>query len=133
MRNSTFVAALAALCLCAGAAYARDIQDGKLQVKASKDGKYVVDSAKLGKAEFFGYVGDYVETKKITGIVLRDGNNASDEQKHVIAITAQAQKIDAFVEVDGKESPLVDPKPSAVVAPPPMDDTKPAAPDSHEG
>jgi len=128
MRTTLFATAALALCVT-GAAGAREIQDGKLLVKAAKDGKYQVDAAVLGKAELFGYVGDYVADKKITGILLRDGGKASTEQKHIIAITAQAQHIDAFVEVDGKESPLVDPTPpAAAVVPPPMDDVKPVAP-----
>jgi len=120
-----------AFCALAGAffsAQARDIQDGKLLVKPAKDNKYIVDSNKLGKAEFFGVVGDYVETKKITGIMLRDGANATDEQKHIVAITAKTQKIDAFVELDGKEIALVDPLPSAPTTPPPADDVTPVTP-----
>ena len=127
MRTTLVLSAALALCV-AGTAGAREIQDGKLLVKAVKDNKYQVEAAVLGKAELFGYVGDYVADKKITGILLRDGAKASVEQKHVIAITAQAQHIDAFVEVDGKESPLVDPTPAAAAAPPPLDDVKPVAP-----
>ena len=133
MRQIILLSAALALC-AAGSAGAREIQDGKLQVKPYKESQYKTDMAVLGKAEFFGYVGDYVADKKITGIVLHDGAKASTEQKHIIAITAQAQHIDAFVEVDGKESPLVDPTPAAVAAPPPVEDAKPAAPvETHSG
>src|SRR4051794_21260033 len=124
MRNIILAAAVAAFAL-GSAAHARDVQDGKLQVKPSKDGKYIVDAAKLGKAEFFGYVGDYVDNKKITGIMLRDGGNATDEQKHIVALTAKTQKIDAFIEIGGKEQTLIDPVPAAAEAPPPMDDVTP--------
>lgn len=125
----TLIAATATLALAlGGAAQARDVQDGNLQVKPSKDGKYLVESAKLGKAEFFGYVGDYVDSKKITGIMLHDGDKASDEQKHIVAITAKAQKINAFVEIGGKEIALVDPLPSAPATPPPADDVTPVTP-----
>jgi hypothetical protein len=120
-----------AFCALAGAvlsAQARDIQDGKLQVKPAKEGKYIVDNAKLGKAELYGFVADYIETKKITGIVLRDGGNATDDQKHIIAITAKAQNIDAFVEIGGKEIALVDPMPAAPATPPPVDNVTPVTP-----
>lgn len=120
-----------AFCALLGAslgAPARDIQDGKLLVKPAKENKYIVDNSKLGKAEFFGVVGDYVETKKITGITLRDGANATDEQKHIVAITAKTQKIDAFVEIGGKEIALIDPLPSAPATPPPADDVTPVVP-----
>ena len=109
------------------AAIARPVVDGRLQVETTKDGKYVVDSNKLGKAEFFGVVGDFVETKKITGIVLIKSERASDEQKHIIAITATTQHIDAFADQDGKIVPLVDPAPSKVEAAPALDAAAPAA------
>lgn len=126
MRNIILAAAAAALAI-GSAAQARDVQDGKLLVKPAKGGTYIVDNAKLGKAEFFGVVGDYVETKKITGIMLRDGDNATDEQKHIVAITAKTQKIDAFMELGGKEVALVDPLPAAPSTPPPADDVTPVA------
>jgi len=125
MRNMILAAAMVAFAM-GGAAQARDVQDGNLLVKPSKDGKYLVDNAKLGKAEFFGYVGDYVDNKKITGIMLRDGDKASDEQNHTVAITAKTQKIDAFIDIGGKEIALVDPLPAADTAAPKIDDAGPA-------
>ena len=80
---------------------------------------------KLGKAEFFGFVGDFVETKKITGIVLLKGDKATDEQKHVVAITAQTQHIEAFIDLGGKVQPLVDPTPSKPAAPPAVEGQQP--------
>lgn len=122
-------AAAAALCVAATAA-AREIADGKLQVRPTKDGKYKTDAAILGKAEFYGYAGDFAQDKKINGILLKDGAQATDEQKHIVAITAKTLGIDAVIELDGKQQPLVDPVPPAAAAPtpPPMDDTKPVAP-----
>ena len=126
MNKYVLIVAAVALSGFVGATQARDIQDGKLLVKPAKEGKYIVDNAKLGKAELYGFVADYIETKKITGIVLRDGANATEDQKHIIAVTAKAQKIDAFVEIGGKEQPLVDPKPAAAEpSPPPVDDVTP--------
>jgi len=127
MRTIILAAAAAALAI-GGFARARDIQDGKLLVKPAKEGKYVVDNATLGKAEFFGFVGDYVESKKITGLLLRDGDHATDEQKHIVAITAQTQKINAFIEISRKEIALVEPTPSAPATPPPADNVTPVAP-----
>lgn len=113
-----------ALTLIAGTAFARPIVDGKLQVTPLKDNKFQVDAYKFGKVEFFGYVGDIVESKKITGIVLLKGENATDEQKHVISSTARTQKINAFIEIDGKEQPLIDDRP--VAPPPPLEQQAPA-------
>ena len=127
MRRSISVIGICVAAALANVAFARTIVDGRLQVESTKDNKYIVDTTKLGKAELFGYVGDFVDSKKITGIVLIKGERASDEQKHVIAITAAAQHIDAFIDQDGKVQPLVDPTPStAPAAAPPVQGAAPA-------
>jgi len=113
----------------ANVASARAIVDGRLQVEPTKDNKFIVDTAKLGKAEFFGYVGDFVDSKKITGITLIKGEKATDEQKHVVAVTAATQHVEAFIDLDGKIQPLVDPTPSPKpAAPPALDQQAPAPP-----
>jgi hypothetical protein len=102
-------------------AFARDpIRDGKLEVKPAKDDHFEAAEYTLGKAELYGYVSDLKDTKKITGIVLLRGDKATDNQKHLIAITAKAQSLDAFVDQGGKVQPLIDPTPSpeAPTAPP---------------
>jgi hypothetical protein len=104
---------------------ARAIIDGRLQVEPTGDNKYIVDNSKLGKAEFFGFVGDFVDGKKITGILLLKGDKATDEQKHVVAITAQTQHIEAFIDLGGKVQPLVDPIPSKPAAPPAVEGQAP--------
>ena len=127
MRNIIVLAAGATFAL-ASTAFARPVIDGRLQVEPAKDNKYIVDVSRLGKAEFFGYVGDFVDSKKITGIVLIKGEKATDEQKHVVAITASTQHIDAFIDLDGKIQPLVDPTPSPTpAAPPAVEGAAPAA------
>ena len=128
MRRIIMIPAICAVTVFATVAYARPVVDGRLQVEPAKDNKYIIDNSKFGKAEFFGYVGDFVDSKKITGIVLLKGDRASDEQKHVVAITAATQHIDAFIDKDGKIIPLVDPVPSATpAAPPPIEGQSPAA------
>lgn len=107
------------------AAAARAIVDGRLQVEPASDNRYIVDNSKLGKAEFFGFVGDFVDSKKITGIVLLKGEKATDEQKHVVSITAQTQHIEAFIDLGGKVQPLVDPTPSKPAAPPAVEGQAP--------
>ncbi|HZX92756.1 MAG TPA: hypothetical protein VFE67_19120 [Rudaea sp.] len=104
---------------------ARAIVDGRLQVEPAADNRYIVDNSKLGKAEFFGFVGDFVDGKKITGILLLKGDKATDEQKHVVAITAQTQHIEAFIDLGGKVQPLVDPTPSKPAAPPAVEGQAP--------
>jgi hypothetical protein len=118
-----------ALLAISGLALARGtVVDGRLQVEPAADNHYTVEYSRLGKAEFFGYVGDFVDSKKITGILLRKGEKATDEQKHVVAITAAAQHIQAFIEEDGKVMPLVDPIPGKPAAPPAVDQQVPAQP-----
>ena len=104
---------------------ARAIVDGKLQVEPASDNRFIVDNSKLGKAEFFGFVGDFVDGKKITGILLLKGDKATDEQKHVVAITAQTQHIEAFIDLGGKVQPLVDPTPSKPAAAPAVEGQAP--------
>ncbi|HSC12038.1 MAG TPA: hypothetical protein VLC97_13775 [Rhodanobacteraceae bacterium] len=104
---------------------ARAIVDGRLQVEPASDNRYIVDNSKLGKAEFFGFVGDFVDGKKITGILLLKGDKATDEQKHVVAITAQTQHIEAFIDLGGKVQPLVDPTPSKPAAAPAVEGQAP--------
>ena len=127
MRKFIVLASCAAMAF-ASLAFGRAIVDGRLQVEPTGDNKYIVDSSKVGKAEFFGYVGDFVDSKKITGIVLLKGEKASDEQKHVVAITAATQHIEAFIELGGKIQPLTDPMPGKPATPPPVDQQTPAQP-----
>ena len=72
----------------------------------------------LGKAELFGYIGELKDSKQITGIVLRDADRATPEQKHLLVVTAQAQKIDALMDTHGKLEPPADPTPPAAPATP---------------
>ena len=125
MRKFIVLATCAAMAF-ANLAFGRAIVDGRLQVEPAADNKYIVDANKLGKAEFFGYVGDFVDSKKITGIVLIKGEKATDEQKHIVSVTAQTQHIEAFIELGGKIQPLTDPMPGKPATPPPVDQQSPA-------
>ena len=129
MRRSIIVIGICAAAALANVAFARSIVDGRLQVEPTRDNQYIIDANKMGKTAFFGYVGDFVDSKKITGIVLIKGERASDEQKHVVAITAAAQHIDAFIDQDGKVQPLVDPTPATAPAAAPA--AEGAAPATH--
>lgn len=106
----SLIAALAASLLVASAACARDaIDDGHLLVKPAKNNTFSTGEFVMGKAELYGYLGDLKDSRKITGIVLRDADRATPEQKHLLVIAAQAQKLDALVEEHGKLEPLADP------------------------
>ena len=114
MRKLTTAAILAASLFAAASAFARDAFEGdRLIVKPFKNDTFATGEYRFGKAELFGYIGDLKDSKHIKGVLLRDGGQATDEQKHIIATIAQSQQIDAVIEVDGKQQPLVDPKAAA--------------------
>lgn len=112
--HRSIIAATAALLLASTAAFAGmdAVDNGNLLVKPAKNNMFATGGYVLGKAELFGYIGELKDSKKITGIVLRDADRATPEQKHLLVVTAQAQKIDALVDGQGKLEPLVDPMPA---------------------
>ncbi|MEO7935107.1 MAG: hypothetical protein ABIR27_02510 [Dokdonella sp.] len=87
-------------------AHASSIRDGRAVVTPTKEDRYKIDSYTFGKAELFGYISDLKETKKITGIVLKNGhgkdNQATDEQRHSIASIGKTLQLETFTQ-DGKE------------------------------
>lgn len=111
----------------AGASIARDIEDGKLVVYPMKDNHYKVSDFQGDKVSFYGAVGDWYDRKHITGLLLKKGENATAEQKHIVFVTARQLKIDAFIEIDGKEQRIEEaaPAPAPVAAP-----AAPATPDA---
>ena len=122
MRKFIAISFAAVSLVAATLAFARDpIRDGKLQVTPAKGDRFEAAEYTLGKAELWGYVSDLKDSKKITGIMLLHGDKATDMQKHLIAITAKAQQLDAFIDLDGKTQTLVDPTPSTDPTPPPID------------
>lgn len=92
----------------ATAAQAGSIKDGRVVVKTTADDRYQVDGYTFGKAELFGYLSDLKETKKITGIELRNGRGkATDEQRNSIASIGKTLELEAFFK-DGRDLvPLV--------------------------
>lgn len=90
----------------ASAAHAGSIRDGRAVVTPAKEDRYKIDSYTFGKAELFGYISDLKETKKITGIILKNGqskdNQATDEQRHSIASIGTTLQLETFTQ-DGKE------------------------------
>ncbi len=52
-----------------------------------------------------------------------EGRQSTDMQKHIIAITAKALQVDAFIDLDGKTQTLVDPTPSPDTTPPPIENS----------
>jgi hypothetical protein len=90
----------------AGVVHAGSIRDGRVTVTAAKEDRYKIDSYTFGKAELFGYISELKETKKITGIVLKNGHGkdsqASDEQRHSVASIGNTLQLETFTQ-DGKD------------------------------
>jgi hypothetical protein len=120
MRFVTKALVVALSLSAAGAAIARDIEDNKLLVYPMKDGKYKVTDVIGDKVTFYGVAAEVWERKHVTGILLKKGENATAEQKHSVYVTARQLKIDAFIEIDGKEQPLVEAAPAPAPAPAPQ-------------
>jgi hypothetical protein len=122
MRKAILTSFATVLVFATSLAFARDpIHDGRLEVKPAKDDHFEAAEYTLGKAELYGYISDLKETKKITGILLLRGDKATTNQKHLIAISAKALSIEAFIDLDGKVQTLTDPTPSPDTAPPAID------------
>ncbi|HET9032360.1 MAG TPA: hypothetical protein VFN25_05575 [Dokdonella sp.] len=94
----------------ATAAQAGSIEDGRVVVKPVKENRYQVDGYTFGKAELFGYVSDLKETKKITGIVLKNGRSksskATDEQRDSVASIGSTLQLETFTDDGGDLEPL---------------------------
>lgn len=107
--RSAIVASLLALFL-SGLAQAADIRDGRAIVTPAKQDRYKIDSYTFGKAELFGYISELKETKKITGIVLKNGRSesskATDEQRHSVASIGNTLHLETFTQDGGDLTPL---------------------------
>jgi hypothetical protein len=118
MRRSIIVlTALLSLGLAA-TGFARDIQDGKLIIKITKDGKYQVgDSVMVDKVGMYGAVGGFYQDgkdkgKPLQGILLKKAEKATDEQKHMIYVTAKSMAMPLYLDLDGKEQTYTEPEPA---------------------
>ena len=126
MRKLILASMAAVAVFATSLAFARDpIHDGRLEIKPAKEDHFEAAEYTLGKAELYGYISDLKETKKITGILLLRGDKATTNQKHLIAISAKALSLDAFIDMDGKVQPLTDPTPTpGSVSPPPIEKSR---------
>lgn len=102
--QGVLMAAVAGLML-ATTVHATDIKDGRAIVTPAKEGRFSIDAFTFGKAELFGYISDLKETKKITGIVLKEKKGrdvATDEQKRAVGSIGNTLQLETFVQ-QGKE------------------------------
>jgi hypothetical protein len=102
--QSLLMVAVAGLML-ATTVHATDIKNGRAIVTPAKEDRFTIDSFTFGKAELFGYISDLKDTKKITGIVLKDKKGkdvATEEQKRVVGSIGNTLQLETFVQ-QGKE------------------------------
>ena len=85
-------------------AMAGAIRDGRAIVTPVKEDRYKIDSYTFGKAELFGYISELKETKKITGIVLKNGRDSktTEEQRHSIVSIGNTLQLETFTQ-DGRD------------------------------
>jgi len=57
----------------------------------------------------FGYIGGLNDHHKLTTPLLLNGEKASVRQKHLLVEIANAQQLDAMVEISGEQQSLADP------------------------
>lgn len=94
--------ALFAALLSFSALAARDVKNGNAYVKPVDGDKFLFDGNPLGKNMLMSSLQELKDADKISGVVLRNADKASDEQRRLLKIIADYLKINAFVE-DGKE------------------------------
>jgi len=121
-RSNTILAALLGLALVATAS-ARDIEDGRLIIKITKDGKYQVgDAVTVDKVGMYGAVGSFYQegvdkNKPLKGIIVKKAEKANDEQKHMIYVTGKRMSLPVYLDMDGKEQVYSEPEPAPPAAP----------------
>jgi hypothetical protein len=122
MRRTITVLAVALSLAFAGAGFARDIEDGKLIIKVTKDGKYEVGSVTVDKVGMYGAVGSFYEdgkdkNKPLQGLLLKRAEKATDEEKHMIYVTGKRMSLPVYMDMDGKEQLYTEPEPAPAAQP----------------
>jgi len=92
--------------LAAIAVQAADVKEGNAWVKAMAKDQFQIDGTPMGKNLLTGYLQELKESKHVTGLVLRNPDEASAEQKRLLRIIADYLQIRAYSADGGKLSPL---------------------------
>ncbi|MEO8458931.1 MAG: hypothetical protein ABI451_00240 [Dokdonella sp.] len=136
---SATVAAFALL--CAGA-IARDVRDGKVDIRPAKgDDKFEVNGFIMGKAQLFGYISDLKANEGLKTVVFKLSSRGTAEQRRAVGSIARTLDVEA-VDEDGNDlkalatppppaAPAVPAAPAAPAAPTPpapVDGVEPPAP-----
>ena len=123
MRRTLIILTTALGLVAAGTGFARDIEDGRLIIKITKDGKYQVgDAVTVDKVGMYGAVGSFYQegvdkNKPLKGILVKKAEKANDEQKHMIYVTGKRMSLPVYLDMDGKEQVYSEPEPAPPAAP----------------
>ena len=123
MRRTLFALTVALGLIAAGSVHARDIEDGKLIIKITKEGKYQVgDSVLVDMVGMYGAVGGFFQDgkdkgKPLQGLLVKKAEKANDEQKHMIYVTGKNMALPVYLDMDGKEILYSEPEPAPAAAP----------------
>lgn len=107
-----FISLLLAPMFAVGA-LAADVKDGNAWIKALPKDQYQIDRTPMGKNMLTGYLQELKDSKHITGLVLRNPDDASSEQKRLLRIMADYLQIEAYSADGGKLEPLPAAAPAA--------------------
>lgn len=86
---ATFGLAFAALA-------ARDVKDGNAYVKAVHKDQFLFQGNPLGKNMLLGSLQELKDEGELTGVVLRNPDEASPEHKHLLKVIADYLQIKAY-------------------------------------
>ncbi|HVH33657.1 MAG TPA: hypothetical protein VM847_06060 [Tahibacter sp.] len=88
------------------AAYAaKDVKDGNAYVKAVQKDQFLFQGNPLGKNMLLGSLQELKDEGQLTGVVLRNADDASPEHRHLIKVIADFLQIKAY---DKDLQPLAD-------------------------
>ncbi|MCU7372913.1 hypothetical protein [Tahibacter amnicola] len=85
---------------------AKDIKDGNAYVKAVEQDQFLFEGNPLGKNMLLGSLQGLKDEGKITGVVLRNADKATDNHKHLLKVIADYLKIAAYTESNNQLTPL---------------------------
>lgn len=75
---------------------AKDVKDGNAYVKAVEKDQFLFQGNPLGKNMLLGSLQELKDEGKLTGVVLRNPDDASSEHKHLLKVIADYLQIQAY-------------------------------------
>lgn len=138
VKKALWSATVAVFALLCASAIARDVRDGKVDIRPAKgDDKFEVNGFIMGKAQLFGYISDLKANEGLKTVVFKLSSRGSAEQRRAVGSIARTLDVEA-VDEDGNDLKALAAPPAQPVAPaipaepapppPPADGAAPPAP-----